>query len=384
MTPDPAHTFRYVDRQSTLDDLAARVRRSHRVAVDTEADSLHHYFEKLCLIQVSFEGRTYLVDPLVDVDLTALLAALATRPLILHSAENDLRLLRRFAGFVPQQEVFDTLIAAQLLGRERLGMAALVEARYGVRLPKGGQKSNWSRRPLTAAQLRYAALDVAYLEGLADTLRRALQASGRESWLAQSAARMVERTAADPTPAAPEAPWQIKGTSRFDRHQLAVVKRLWHWRDQEARQVDLPPFRILHNTALLELAEWVVAHPGVPPEQGPALPRDCRGHRRAAVMRILSSAQRIPPAEWPEPRRRQSTRRPPVVTQALRQACAQVAEQLGIAPAVLASRETLQTIAQAAPRSAAEIIACAHTLPWQAELLAPVVQEVLHPRSTPQ
>lgn len=139
----------YVRERAAMDKLIQRIGTAERVAVDTEADSLHSYFEKVCLVQLSFGGEHYLVDPLCDLDLTGFSAALAEKPLILHGGDYDLRMMRAAMGFRPRRDVFDTMIAAQLLGFEQIGLAALIERYFDIPIGKVGQKSDWSRRPLS-------------------------------------------------------------------------------------------------------------------------------------------------------------------------------------------------------------------------------------------
>ncbi len=150
-----------------------------RVALDTEADSLHVYREKLCLIQVSVPGDIHaLVDPLGDFSLAPFYEALAGKVIVLHGADYDLRLLRRAGGFVAES-VFDTMLAARLIGRREFSYAALVQAEFGVALTKGSQKANWARRPLTAAMAAYAQNDTRYLLALAERLDQRLRELGR-------------------------------------------------------------------------------------------------------------------------------------------------------------------------------------------------------------
>ena len=151
-----------------MERLIQRIDTAERVALDTEADSLHNYFEKVCLVQLSFGGEHYLIDPLAGLDLNGLSEVLADKPLILHGGDYDLRMLRASIGFRPRREVFDTMIAAQLLGLEQIGLAALTERFFAITIGKAGQKSDWSRRPLSENQLRYAVNDTRFLERLAD------------------------------------------------------------------------------------------------------------------------------------------------------------------------------------------------------------------------
>jgi ribonuclease D len=141
-----------------LDSVVAAVRASSWIAVDSEADSLHAYPEKLCLLQFSLEAGDFLVDTLAGLDLSNLLDALRNRELIFHGADYDLRMLRKTFHFVPS-EIFDTMTAARLLGYKQFGLGALVERHLGIKLEKGPQKMNWARRPLTDRMEQYARND---------------------------------------------------------------------------------------------------------------------------------------------------------------------------------------------------------------------------------
>src|SRR6266436_639739 len=132
---------------SQLAELLPQIESVDRVAIDTEADSLHCYKEKLCLLQISVPTRDAIVDPLADVDLGPLRAALAEKEIVLHGADYDLRLLRRNLSFVPKR-IFDTVIAARLIGIPEFSLAALVQRYFGIELAKGSQKANWAQRPL--------------------------------------------------------------------------------------------------------------------------------------------------------------------------------------------------------------------------------------------
>ena len=256
----------YVRERAAMERLIQRIDTAERVALDTEADSLHNYFEKVCLVQLSFGGEHYLIDPLAGLDLNGLSEALADKPLILHGGDYDLRMLRASIGFRPRREVFDTMIAAQLLGLEQIGLAALTERFFAITIGKVGQKSDWSRRPLSENQLRYAVNDTRFLERLADRMHGELSARGRVDWHRESCGAMVESSGRDHA-RDPENAWRIKGAGRLTRRQLAYLRELWRWRDQHARSANLPAFRVLGNQEILGLVD------------GRSLTRACRSTR---------------------------------------------------------------------------------------------------------
>ncbi len=261
MNQSESEGYIYVRERAAMERLIHGIDAAERVALDTEADSLHNYFEKVCLVQLSFAGQHYLVDPLCGLDLNGLSKALADKPLILHGGDYDLRMMRASMDFRPRREAFDTMIAAQLLGFEQIGLAALIERYFAITIGKAGQKSDWSRRPLSESQLRYAINDTRFLEELADRMHGELSARGRVEWHRESCRAMVESTGHDHA-RDPENAWRIKGAGRLTRRQLAYLRELWRWRDQHARSANLPAFRVLGNPEILGLAPMGGVSPG--------------------------------------------------------------------------------------------------------------------------
>ena len=378
-TPEAAD-YAYIRDTTALSELIRCLRAGKSVALDIEADSLHSYTEKVCLLQLSVGGRDFVVDPLSELDFSGLVQALADKPLIAHGGDYDLRMLRAWRGFRPRGEVFDTMIAAQLLGIEQIGLAALVERFLDIAMTKDSQKSDWSRRPLSEKQLRYAANDTRHLEELAECLRGELLERGRVEWHRESCRAMVEATGRD-RPRAPREAWRIKGAGRLTPRQLAYLREIWGWREERARRADRPTFKVLGNRQLLDLALWAESHPGEPLEKGPKLPRDIVGSRRRALKHAVDRATAMASAEWPE---RISTPRvhPPPIDQqqldALRAQCAEIADGLEIAASTLAPKAALEAIVRERPGSLDEVMASGDLLHWQAELVRPAVDSVLH------
>ena len=187
-------SYKYIDTVNTLKDLTLKVKKSKQVAVDTEADSLHHYFEKVCLIQLTINNTNYIVDPLAKLDLSDFLNNLSEKPLILHGADYDLRMLQSSFGFRPKNRIFDTMIAAKLLGYNKFSLAALVNHFFNITLKKQGQKSNWSKRPLSESQLEYASYDTHFLEEIAANLKDELKKLNRYNWFHETVDFMVQST----------------------------------------------------------------------------------------------------------------------------------------------------------------------------------------------
>lgn len=365
--------YSYIDTREGWQRLAKTMTAAGRIAVDTEADSLHHYYEKVCLIQLTAAGENFILDPLAGFDLTEFVELLAGKDLIFHGADYDLRMLLAGFGFRPRGELFDTGIAAQLLGYQRLGLATLLEDLLGVTLSKGGQKFNWSRRPLPEDKIAYAVNDTRFLEPLADILQHRLAELGREEWARESCQALVQATG-QPRPAKePDRVWRIKGLKDLDREELCLVRALWHWREREAESVDLPPFKVLGNQPLIALAIWLCRHPGLALDRGPKLPRNCRGARRDHLVRAIAEAREIPPELWPAHPRRQPAPRPVPGEyeryELLRERIAGRARELGLTPSVIAPQRALRAISREEPSTAEEVRQAGELTTWQARLV---------------
>lgn len=328
-----------------------------RIAVDTEADSLHCYFEKLCLIQLSFDGRDYLVDPLAAFDLSPLAIGLADKEIVLQGMDFDLRLLKRSIDFTATR-VFDTVIAARLLGIREFSLAALVERFFGVTLKKGSQKANWAQRPLPREMAEYAVNDTHYLLPLAGLLEEELQAKGRYEWFQQSCERALSQTSVQRVRDEDEA-WRISGAGTLPPRAGAILRALWHWRDREAQAADRPPFHILQNHLLLQAAQQF--HEGQTPDFRHLTPR-----RRRGFMEAAETALQLPETEWPKRVRRVGVRPTQDAERAaenLRRRRDVAAEELGIDPSFIAPKATMESIAADETRSSALLV------PWQRDLL---------------
>ena len=346
-----------ISSDAELAELVKNIVGAERVAIDTEADSLHSYREKLCLLQVSVLDRDCIVDPLADVDLAPLCAALVDKEIVLHGADFDLRLLRRSLNFTARR-IFDTVIAARLLGLREFSLAALVERYFGIKLTKGSQKANWGRRPLPKRMLEYAINDTHYLLPLADHLETELRELDRLQWFRQSSQRALELAALSRARDEDEV-WRVSGSGALRGRAAAVLRALWRWREEEAARADRPPFHILQNEELVHAAQRFAA--GQVPDYRHFSPR-----RRKAFLEAARSALQLPETEWPIPRRRSGSRPTPETireAEELRRRRDKAAKQLGLEAAFIAPRATLEAIA--ADKTRAESL----LVPWQRQLL---------------
>jgi len=364
--------FLWVNTPQALDYFITNLRGYFPIALDTEADSLHHYRESVCLIQVTHDSRHFLIDPLATFPLDELWPPTSRHTWILHGADFDLRMLRR-AGAPEPQAVFDTMLAAQLLGLKAFGYGALVEQFCGVTLDKGSQKADWSRRPLSQTMIDYAVQDTEYLEPIAETLGAQLDEKGRRAWHEQSCARVVasSRVIREDDP---ENDWRISGSALLSPQALAIVKELWHWREKEAEAVDLPVFKVLHNELLLDLADWCAANPRISPMGAPRWPQRSSPARSERLIEAIERGRSAPPV--PRPPRGE---RPPrdkdaeVRMEKLRLHRDTIAADLKIDPTVIGPKSTLQEVARNPDTAAVRLIAENRWCPWQWELLKPAI-----------
>jgi ribonuclease D len=236
-----------------IKELAAQLAAATAIAVDLEADSMHSYREKVCLLQFSTAVQTWLVDPLAGADLSVLKPVLADPQVrkIFHAADYDVRSLHRDFG-LEIHGLFDTMIASQFVGEEKIGLADVLGKYFGVELDKQYQRADWSMRPLSEGMVRYAAEDTRHLHRLAQLLEEKLAALGRLEWVAEEFV-LAEAVRAGVVQEGPMF-LRFKGAAAFDRRQLAILEGLLQWRDGEARRRDIPPFKVLGNATLQGLS----------------------------------------------------------------------------------------------------------------------------------
>ena len=244
--------YRLIDRPEQLAPLFAALDRAREVALDTEADNMFHYRVRVCLLQFLIGKEVFLVDVLSQLDLKPLWTRLSKKHLVMHGSDFDLRLLHDLCGF-RAHSLFDTMLAAQLLGRQRIGLASLLQEHFGVQLDKDGQRANWSKRPLTPKLLDYAALDVWHLPALRDLLTRELSKLGRLEWLDQQCRAQIA-AGTDGFAPATENDWRIGKSEKLRGPGLSVLHAVWHWREQQARRLDTPPFKVCSNDLLAKIA----------------------------------------------------------------------------------------------------------------------------------
>ena len=359
--------FRLIDQPGQLQPLLEAIDHSSEVVMDTEADNMYRFRVRVCLLQFFVRGQVFLVDALAPMDLGSLWPLLAKRHLVMHGSDFDLRLLYDFCGF-RAKSLFDTMLAAQLLGRGRIGLASLIEDNFGVKLDKDGQKANWSKRPITQKLLDYAALDVWYLPALRDILKAELRRLGRLEWLEQQCRAQIE---AGVTGFAPPDPndWRIGRSERLRSRGLGVLHAVWHWRQEQAQRLDTPPFKVCSNELLLRIA--AAADEGGSVESILSLIN--LGKRHGRLIGSLSAAVQAGIERDPRslPRRPGRDRSHAPLTQAevelldrIKEDRDRIASKISIEPTLIANRSQLSQIARD-PGTLGEIL-----LPWQCALLS--------------
>ncbi len=371
----------WIDDPAALAQAAQGWAQESRLAIDTESNGLHAYQERICLIQVSTPSEDYLIDPLSIPDLAPLGALLRDESIekVFHAAEYDLICLQRDFGY-QVNNLFDTMLAARILGYPRLGLGNLLDEKFRIHLNKRYQKANWARRPLPPEMIDYARMDTRYLFPLRDRLEAELRE--RDRWqLAQEDFRLACRVTVPPRQ--PPSWQKVAKRQRLDGRQAARLQALLDWREEEARRRDRPPFKIIGNQQLLALAlepprnsaDW--RRSGLSPRQ--------LSRYRAALRAVLQQAETAPP-----PQRRPWQAEDPAFLARLEALSAWRKEE-GLrrqAPSdVILPRSLMQRIARQEPRNAEDLRALLAETPWRfehfgAEILR-VLQSVSPPRRQP-
>lgn len=367
--PDSARPL-FLDSPEAADSFLATIAATRVVAIDTEGASFHRYVDRIYLLQLSTERHHAILDPLKVATPGPLGALLESREVevVFHDADYDLRLLHQDYGW-RVTNIFDTRVAAQLLGIKAFGLAALLEQYFGVKLDKRHQRADWSMRPLTADMLEYAAQDTMHLLGLRDELRGALERKGRWHWAQEEFARLegTQWVADDEGTSF----LRLKGARDLSRRELALLRELVAWRDGVARALDRSTFRVVTNDVLLELAR-----------RSPRTMDDLRSikgigrsileHRGGELLDAVSRGQAVPEAELPRFPKAPRWERDPHFDERvarLKHVRDAVAADLALDPGVLCARERLEAVARARPRRREELEALPELRGWQAEVL---------------
>ncbi len=368
------------------------------IALDTESDSLYRYQPRVCLIQISTlaspdvdpeqadesEVVDYLVDPLrlEDISPLGMLLADPAIEVVMHAAENDILELSRDFGFLFQY-VFDTQLAARILGWQRVGLAAILEEKFGVISDKRMQRTDWGKRPLTPQQITYAQMDTHFLPTLRTLLIQQLQATGR--WEeAQEAFAMLSRISQHARTGNGRSVWSMKIAREVPRVATGVLEALWQWREQMAQRQNWPPFKIMNDQALAALATHqpkelndIQRISGLNAQQMARYGIALRDAINAGLQRPLPA---LPEAR---PRPEQLLDNAAFARyEALRRWRSKVADERGVTLDIIFNNNTLLDLAQRAPRTEAELLQLPEIGPWKARTYGPELLAILQKKKS--
>jgi ribonuclease D len=361
--------FIYIDEIKGLREMSRHLQGKRRVSVDLESDSYHNYGEKICLMQVSTDSRIYIVDALkVDMAPIASLIQDTSKEKVFHDVDYDGRMLLTYLGVKPVP-IFDTMIAARILGREKVGLADLLSEYFDVTLDKAFQKADWSRRPLGENMLSYAAQDVAYLLPLRDRMEKEIEGMSRSGWAREEFSRLVDNLEAMPERRATFL--RVKGARELSPRELAVLQKLLDWREGEAKKLDLPSFKIVGTERLLRIARL---HPrgydqlqrsGILTDR--QIARFGRGINRAVEKGMKVSREELP--SFPEPVRHKRDYMAERLLRCFKKARDSKAKELDMDPGFVMPNAMLKSLARARPRDLAGIKGSGLLKKWQLEVM---------------
>jgi ribonuclease D len=379
------HTPVYLDTPATVDRFFDSIGDVRIVALDTEGASFHRFLDRIYLLQLSTRERSAIIDPL-PIGTPSGLGRLIEDPqveIVFHDADYDLRLLHQDYGWQPRN-MFDTRVAAQLLGLRAFGLAALLERYFGVKLDKKHQRADWSMRPLTEGMLDYAAQDTIHLLELRDRLKDDLERAGRWAWAREEFTLLEGTRWPDEQPQ--DAFLRLKGARDLHRRELAVLRELVPWRDAIARQMDRATFRVIGNEQLLDIArQQPTTRDALAAIKG--MPRGLLESRGQEVLDAVRRGLAVPENALPRfPKAPRWDRDPEFDTRvsALKSVRDAAAARLELDPGVLCARDRLEAVARKNPASLDELATVGELRGWQRDVLGRDFIKALDPhrRST--
>ena len=356
----------YIDTQQAADDFLTDISGIREIAVDTEGASFHRFIDRIYLLQISTRDKSAIIDPLPIGMPRGLGEILENNEIevVFHDADYDLRLLHQDYGW-HVNHIFDTRIAAQLLGIKAFGLAALLEQFFEVKLDKKHQRADWSLRPLTQGMLDYAAQDTRYLLDLRDMLKAKLDNLGRWEWAREEFQRL-EGTKWEEDDGS-GAFLRIKGARDLTRRELALLRELVPWRDSVAKELDRATFRVMGNEVLLDIAR---SAPRTARELSTmkGMPRGVLERGAAAMLAAITRGLEVAEENLPKfPRAPKWDREEDfddrvAKLKAVRDAAA---TRLSLDPGVLCSRERLESIARKRPEKVGDLSDIPGLRKWQ-------------------
>jgi ribonuclease D len=361
--------YEMVEKLSDLRRTAKQLQTEGIIGVDLEADSMFHYQEKVCLVQMASNVRTFLIDPLALKDLSPLAPVFADPRVrkVFHGADYDIRSLYRDFG-IEVRSLFDTQIAARFLGFKETSLANLLKNLAGLVIEKKYQKKDWSQRPLPSAMCIYAARDACHLEELSKVFEERLRAKGL-LFCVQEECEVLSKVRPTPTEENPLF-LRFKGAGNLDSRSLAVLEALLQFRDELARKQDRPPFKIVGNMPLMEMAQKKPVNESELKSVGRLSPRQTKSLGSPLLQRI-SQALSLPEKALPSyPHKPRLAHDPKVAKRirALKEWRAQRSKSLGIDPAFTLSNTQIRSLVEAPPQNSGDLQRIDALRNWQKRL----------------
>jgi ribonuclease D len=368
MPPANTESAEYLDQPGEVNRFLDQIADVTELALDTEGASFHRFLDRIYLLQISTRERSAIIDPLPIGSPPKLGELLQSKDVevVFHDADYDLRLLHQDYGWHVTR-IFDTRVAAQLLGIKSFGLAALLEQYFDVKLDKKHQRADWSMRPLTPDMLEYAAQDTRYLLQLRDHMKGELERRGRWHWAAEEFARLEgTRWEAEEEM---EGFLRMKGARDLTRRELAVLREVANWRDTVAAQLDRATFRVMGNEVLLDLARRA---PRSVSELSAikGMPKGMVERGGGDIVTAIRRGMEAPEAELPKFPRGQRWNKDRDFDdrvgrlKAVRDAAA---TRLELDPGVLCSRERLENVARSGARTVEDLVQVPDLRRWQIE-----------------
>lgn len=354
--------FTVATTPTQLNELAQRLAKEAQLGVDTESNSLHAYKERLCLLQFSTDKEDAVVDPLAIRDLSPLAGLFASTEVekIFHAAEYDLIVLNRDYGF-PIANIFDTMIAARILGRKKVGLGNLLEEEFGIALEKRYQRADWGERPLRSEMLEYARNDTHYLIELRDRLKAELETRGRWELAKEDFVRLPKLVRENAEPAVQDV-WRIKGARDLTPRQAAILQELALYREAKAAEADVPLFKIIGDATLSAIAAKQPRTPADLKDVEGMTPGQINRHGKG-LLDALKRGEQAPLLKRPK--------RPPYDEafverlDKLRTWRKKTAAELEVESDVVLPRDIMETLAKSNPRTTGELDAIMAGVPWR-------------------
>lgn len=372
-----AGTCEIITSIERLTDVANILSKQSEIAVDLEMDSLHHYQEKVCLVQVSTREQSWLIDPLALKSLDPLAAPLGNPEIlvVMHGSDYDIRSLHRDFG-IEVTNLFDTMIAARFLGITDFGLAALLRARFNIELDKKYQKADWSKRPLSREMCLYASADTSDLLPLYDQLRAELQQKNRLEWVMEESSLVCQVRVSEK-----DGPLFLycKGAAKLRGHTLAILEELLQMRDKQSKLLDRPPFKVLSADTLIEVAEIrpqslheLSRIKGMTPGQ---LQRHGEAILSAIERGVKTNEDNLP--QFPRGTKKEVTELNKERLKNLKKWREQFSKELKLDPGVLAPNWLLEAIADTESASLEEIDNVQGMRDWQKQLFGQKLESIL-------